>query len=175
MELNVEANGLIIVYFNAFNFNYYDDLLEIIELNYFLNIVNVNVIIKHSSRSPIIFMYTYFPFTEYHCFGKPPVIINQYIEGKWIRDGYFFPDKDRNMFLCPLVVATWEDKPYVRMATDDVTGTYKIVPKGIEGRMYEYMSFKLNFTMKFLWLKPWQQVLASAINDSFFEEVSVYV
>lgn len=165
--------GLFLVYFNCYDNNYYEDLLGIIDLHYELNIVDVSIIVKPITTSPITLMYSFFPFSEHHCFGKPPVIINQYLDGKWVRDGYFFPPKDNNMFGCPLIVATWEDIPYFRMAVDVVMKTFKVVPEGIEGRMYEYLSFKLNFETKYYWFSETEAEIALSLNDTFFEEVSL--
>lgn len=171
----MEAKGLFLVYFNAFDRNFYDDLLGIIDLHWKLNIVDVSVVIKPSQDSQLILMYSYFPFSHHHCFGRPPVVINQYVYGEWLRGGYFFPEKDSNMFGCPLVVATWEDVPYVRMAVDRLSTSKKIVPQGIEGRMYEYFSYKLNFKMTFYWVEFDDQELALAINETFYDEVGCFL
>lgn len=171
MRDHVEARGLFLVFLNCFNSYYYDDLLGIVDLHYTLNIVDVSIVVKPLATSPITLMYSFFPFSPHHCFGTPPVIINQYIDGKWIRDGNFFPPKDMNLFGCPLILATWEDKPYIRMTVDDFARN-KVVPAGIEGRMYEYMSFKLNFKLEYYWMNKKESETALSINDSFFADVS---
>lgn len=105
------------------------------------HMINVNVL-QFKETDEQVHVYTFYPYTPDHC---------EYIESNFlfsmenhtisIQDD-LFPNKLRDFFKCPLLLATYTIPPYMilqRLAD----GTY--ITKGIEGKLYRELAATLNF------------------------------
>lgn len=107
-----------------------------------LYITNVIVLatIEIKTRTAI---YTYFPFTIYHCEAVAPVISNYFIHSAFQYETDFFPPKLNNMYKCPLHVATVQEIPYMFLISQQNGSIYT---DGIDGIIFRVLSQRLNFT-----------------------------
>lgn len=105
------------------------------------HMINVNVL-RFEQMDQHVYVYTYFPYTLNHC---------EYIESTFLFSmknqsisikSDFFPNKLRNFYKCPLILATYTIPPYMILHKSD-DGTY--ITKGIEGNLYREMATSLNF------------------------------
>ncbi|KAJ6649708.1 hypothetical protein Bhyg_04947 [Pseudolycoriella hygida] len=126
----------------------YRDQYNIISkiLNDCWSIYVTNVIIvtslgsEFNSRSAI---YTYFPYTVYHCEMVAPVILNYFMDNTFLYDIDHFPDKIRNMYNCPLTIVTQNVTPFMILYKNENGGNYRT--DGIDGKTLRALSQKLNF------------------------------
>lgn len=88
-------------------------------------------------------VYTYFPYTIYHCEAVAPIISNYFIHGSFMYEEDFFPPKLNNLYKCPLHVATIKEIPYMFLIPQ-ANGT--IYTDGIDGILFRVLSQRLNFT-----------------------------
>lgn len=107
-----------------------------------LYITNVIVVatIEIKTRAAI---YTYFPFTIYHCEAVTPIISNYFIDNSFFYKADFFPPKLKNLYKCPLRVATIEEIPYMFLIPNKNGSIYT---DGIDGIIFRVLSQRLNFT-----------------------------
>lgn len=105
------------------------------------HMINVNVL-QFQQNDGHVHVFTFFPYTPSHCERIESTfaftIGNQSISLK----NDIFPNKLRNLFRCPLYLATYTIPPYMilHQLTD---GTY--ITNGIEGTLYRELSATLNF------------------------------
>lgn len=65
--------------------------------------INVAILFAESKAVQV---QTFLPFNEMHCEDTTPKIINQFVDGKFIKpNSSFFTDKTKNLFKCPVPVA----------------------------------------------------------------------
>lgn len=106
----------------------------------------VNVVVLYENIGAETEAWTYSPFVkEGRCnyidldylgnFSKIPSKINMF---------KFFPKKTNNLKGCPLIVATWQNAPYM-ILQKNCTG--HITMSGIEGNFLNYMASKRNFSL----------------------------
>lgn len=88
-------------------------------------------------------IYTYFPYTIYHCEAVAPIISNYFIYNSFLYETNFFPPKISNMHKCPLYVATSEEIPYMFLIPNKNGSIYT---DGIDGIIFRVLSQRLNFT-----------------------------
>lgn len=93
------------------------------------------------SRSAI---YTYFPYTTFHCEKVAPVILNYFINNTFLYDIDHFPDKLKNLHKCPLTVVTHNVTPFMILYKNDNGQGYRT--EGIDGITFRVLSQQLNFT-----------------------------
>lgn len=107
-----------------------------------LYITNVIVLatIEIKTRTAI---YTYFPYTVYHCEAVAPIISNYFIHSAFLYEIDFFPPKMNNLYQCPLYVATVEEIPYMFLIHQR---NGQIYTDGIDGIIFRVLSQRLNFT-----------------------------
>lgn len=109
---------------------------------YITNVVIVASMGSESySRSAI---YTYFPYTIFHCETVAPVILNYFIKKTFLYNIDHFPDKLKNMHKCPLVVVTHNVTPFMILYKNEKGGNYRT--EGIDGITFRVLSQQLNFT-----------------------------
>lgn len=109
---------------------------------YITNVVIVASMGSESdSRSAI---YTYFPYTMYHCEIVAPVILNYYINNTFLYDIDHFPDKLKNMHKCPLTLVTHNATPFMILYRNSNDEGYRT--GGIDGITFRVLSQQLNFT-----------------------------
>lgn len=108
-----------------------------------LNITNVLVLVSIAARS-ITAAYTYFPYTQFHCGIVAPVPINYYYNGSFcLPTTTLFASKMKNLYNCPLTVATYLIPPY--MLFDSLpNGTVRM--DGIDGVTFQAVANQMNFT-----------------------------
>ncbi|CRK90892.1 CLUMA_CG004581, isoform A [Clunio marinus] len=108
-----------------------------------LFIYNVNVICNDSSG---IQLRTFFFFNEGSCNSTDPVVINKFENNRWISKD-FFPRKMRNLFGCPLKVATFIYEPAVIMQGSYDDNNYTLV--GSEVEILKEIANVLNFSIEY--------------------------
>lgn len=109
---------------------------------YITNVVIVASMGSESySRSAI---YTYFPYTVYHCEAVAPVILNYFISNSFQYNIDHFPDKLKNMHKCPLTVVTHNVTPFMILYRNEHGAGYRT--DGIDGITFRVLSQQLNFT-----------------------------
>lgn len=109
------------------------------------------------SRSAI---YTYYPYSVFHCEKVAPVILNYFIKNSFLYDIDHFPDKLKNMYKCPLTVVTHNVTPFMILHNDKKG--YRT--EGIDGITFRVLSQQLNFT-------PIIEVPTKANGSSVFMEM----
>lgn len=91
-----------------------------------------------------VYVYTYFPFKENHCFKTKPEKINKFL-GEHFENEEMFPDKLRNLNKCSLKLTTWDIPPFVMNQSDYYEPERNI--SGFEIIAMLEISQKLNFTL----------------------------
>lgn len=142
---------------------YYDELLQIMDLNWQNGITHADVLVYAINN--LIVSFHSMPFTEFHCKGIAPIIHNKFINGHWLHDEFVLA-KSINLHGCPLVCASWEDLPYFQMDKQSTEGRTKFV--GLEGYLLEYLSAKMNFTITMRWLNE------EEINQTIYDEPGIF-
>lgn len=108
-----------------------------------LYITNVHILTATTVEKAAM-LYTYYPYTEYHCEEVRPILQNFFINGSFVlADGEMFPEKFRNFHKCPLTLSTYNLVPYM-MLTPQPNGSYHT--DGIDGITFRVISQQLNFT-----------------------------
>ncbi|CRK90896.1 CLUMA_CG004585, isoform A [Clunio marinus] len=108
-----------------------------------LFIYNVNVICNDSSG---IQLRTFFFFNERSCNSTYPLVINKFEKNRWTSKD-FFPRKMRNLFGCPLKVATFIYEPAVIMQGSYDDSNYTLV--GSEVEILKEIANVLNFSIQY--------------------------
>ncbi|CRK90894.1 CLUMA_CG004583, isoform A [Clunio marinus] len=108
-----------------------------------LFIYNVNVICNDSNA---IQLRTFFFFNERSCNSTDPVVINKFENNRWISKD-FFPRKMRNLFGCPLKVATFIYEPAVIMQGSYDDNNYTLV--GSDVKILKEIANVLNFSIQY--------------------------
>lgn len=123
-------------------------------------ITNVIVLatIEIKTRTAI---YTYFPYTIYHCESVAPIILNYFIHSSFLYETDFFPSKLQNLYKCPLRVATIEEIPYMFLIPNKNGSIYT---DGIDGILFRVLSQRLNFT-PVLMIPSEEEILKEAPKD----------
>lgn len=143
-EENFDFTGYYTILLTGSARNHYDTITQILSDCWELYITNVVVLValKIQHKTAI---YTYFPFTQFHCEKVTPVIINYYLaatDSFLFGDNSFFPPKTQNMFQCPILIATCHTNPYMLIRRHANGSIYL---DGIEGLAIRHMSQQLNF------------------------------
>lgn len=108
-------------------------------------ITNANVVALNSHNLNEANIFTYFPFTDFHCEKVEPILYNIYtIESGFKLNLTYFPKKVSNLHGCPLSVATFHFPPFVLLSRED-SGLIKL--DGIDGVLITLIARTLNFTL----------------------------
>lgn len=120
------------------------------------NIMNINIAYETDGITSIE---TYRPFTVNSCNDTTSVVLNKFIDGKFINDeGDFFTIKHNNLCGCPVLVATSNgSEPFVIVKYLD-DGSVQLGGRDI--KLIEQIAEKLNFTV----------VYSHIENDGFLHE-----
>lgn len=110
--------------------NRYDDIVKIFRNMWRNSIPNVNVLVPVSDSE--LEMFTFFPYTALHCSNATPIMINKFKKFSFIRNESFYVDKIKNLYKCPLKVATFNVPPLM-FAERNEKGEYEI--DGIDGKL----------------------------------------
>ncbi|XP_054727323.1 uncharacterized protein LOC129237000 [Anastrepha obliqua] len=141
-KYHLHANGYFLIVLHTFDSaHYYDVLFEIFELNWYLGIIDANVLVY--ALSNLSLLYNIHPFNRFHCKGLAPTIQNRFTNSRW-RHTNFFPNKLLDLHGCALICATWKEMPYLS-SDAGLLG-------GIEGKLIEYLAVTMNFSLEFRWL-----------------------
>ncbi|XP_053947743.1 uncharacterized protein LOC128856465 [Anastrepha ludens] len=141
-KYHLHANGYFLIVLHTFDSaHYYDVLFEIFELNWYLGIIDANVLVY--ALSNLSLLYNIHPFNRFHCKGLAPTIQNRFTNSHW-RHTNFFPNKLLDLHGCALICATWKEMPYLS-SDAGLLG-------GIEGKLIEYLAITMNFSLEFRWL-----------------------
>lgn len=107
-----------------------------------LHIVNVNVIMNTLGNNWEAIMYTYEPYTKYHCGKVFPVILSYFRHNSFLKNTDYFPRKMTNFHKCKLYVAAFHCPPFLTYQKLE-NGTYMV--DGIEGTLLRVLAQRLNF------------------------------
>lgn len=123
----------------------YDSITRIMQACWERHIINVIVLVAIDplARSAV---YTYFPYTPFHCEAVVPVIHNYYESNGFMYDGELFPKKLRNMYGCGLQVAAYPIPPFMMLEPAQRLGVASYRTDGIDGIVVRVLSQRLNFT-----------------------------
>ncbi|XP_037040010.1 uncharacterized protein LOC119077005 isoform X3 [Bradysia coprophila] len=140
--IDFDYTGLFAIILTESYRNQYTIITRVLQDCWSLHIANVIVLapIEVKTRAAI---YTYFPYTLYHCEMVAPVISNYFVHNSFQYEADFFPQKLKNLYKCPLHVATSEEIPYMFLIRQE-DGT--IYTDGIDGIIFRVLSQRLNFT-----------------------------
>lgn len=119
----------------------YETITKILQDCWILHITNVIVVVSIHPQARAA-VYTYFPFTQFHCEQVAPVILNYFLDDHFLYDAPLFPRKVRNLYMCPLLVAAYEQIPFM-MLTLRPNGTY--YTDGIDGVIVRVLSQQMRF------------------------------
>lgn len=124
--------------------NQYDIITKTFEDCWQLHITNVIFLVTIDVQRKTA-IYTYFPYTQFHCESVAPVILNYFIANNSFlyATSPLFPSKTRNLHRCPLTVATFTFIPYIFLEKYK-NGTIYI--DGIDGITFRVLGQRLNFT-----------------------------
>lgn len=108
-----------------------------------LHITNVVLLVEIAVQRKTA-IYTYFPFTRFHCETVSPVIINYFMADDtfFYPNSPLFPPKTHNMYKCPIYVASCENVPFMMFSTL-ADGSFYF--DGIDGITLRVLSQRLNF------------------------------
>ncbi|XP_011193653.2 uncharacterized protein LOC105219308 [Zeugodacus cucurbitae] len=142
------TNGYFVIVLHTYDSaHYYDVLFEIFELNWFLGIIDANVLVY--ALFNLSLLYNIHPFNQFHCKGLAPTISNRFTNLRWWHTN-FYPDKLADLHGCALICATWAEMPY--RSVNEQSGELL----GIEGKLLEYLAVTMNFTLKFRLLDAYE-------------------
>lgn len=96
-------------------------------------IINLNVLMPSSSDDEVE-MYTFYPFTSAYCGKAFPILTNRFINSTFTRpsENYFDVGKLKNLFGCPLKVATFNIPPLI-FVSNRSDGRHEL--SGIDGEL----------------------------------------
>lgn len=146
----LSGNYLIILSNGKFN-----EIDEMMEKLWILNILNVNVVFE---AKEIVYVQTFMPFDKENCYNFKLKTINQFINGKFIKqNSSLFPDKSKNLFGCPIRVSTSEHAvPHVRVKKH-INGSIDYYGRDME--LMKVLSDKINFKLEITTNDSYQDVI----------------
>jgi hypothetical protein len=126
------------------------NLEEMFKLLWEKQIYNVNIMFEDKS-SDRISVKTFMPFSNKICNNTKPVLINEFINGKFVSQN-FFPDKMKNLRKCVIKISlTNSFPPFVIMKSfNNTNSNYSL--KGLDSHLLNGLSEALNFTINFAFI-----------------------
>lgn len=142
----VDFNGYFTIVLTERNANTNEIVQQILNECWEVYITNV-VIISIDENAGTCAIFAYFPFTENYCEQVIPVMYNHFINETLsfeIVRKELFPEKLKNMFGCPITVATFH-----RMPSMDLNNPQSY-PNGIDGILLQIISQSMNFKLNIM-------------------------
>lgn len=139
-----EYQGFYIIALTRYSDQQYETMMNIFQHLWAEYIINVNIIWLAPENDNEAIMYTYFPYTKFFCGKAYPILLNQFLFGKWLQQEQFFPEKVSNMHGCPLTVATVFSAPFMILSKDKAGNP---VTDGIDGVLLRVLSQRMNFSI----------------------------
>lgn len=124
--------------------NVYEAMSKIFKSLWSRFITNANILWQPAGSESEALMYTYYPYTSIYCGKAFPVKHNQYLNGHWLSEVEYFPRKMKNLYRCPLRVATFASAPF--MIIRDVGNQIDV--DGIDGILLRVLSQRMNFNVE---------------------------
>lgn len=124
--------------------NVYEVMAKIFESLWSRLITNANILWQPAESESEALMYTFYPYTSVYCEKTYPIKLNQYLNGEWLNEVEYYPYKMRNLFRCPIRVATFVSPPF--MMIRDVNNQVEV--DGIDGILLRVLSQKMNFKVE---------------------------
>lgn len=140
-DKHYDYTGLYTVVLTRSSYYQYETISRILNDCWRLHITNVIVLVAVHPRARTA-IYTYYPYTSFHCEEVRPVILDYYLaNGRFLYESTdFFPPKARNLYGCALHVGVFHVMPYVWVTK---TGLLN----GFDGTIVLCMAEQLNFTI----------------------------
>ncbi|XP_055923241.1 uncharacterized protein LOC129953798 [Eupeodes corollae] len=85
-----------------------------------LLITDVNILIEDHQGN--VNVYTYFPCTPRSCRNSTPVFYNRFKNDKFLFKEMVFPNKNKNLWKCPLKAIVWHNEPLVNVRKNRIDG-----------------------------------------------------
>ena len=108
-----------------------------------------NVVVMFEDKNREVRVETFIPFNDKKCFDTSSVLVNKFVNGSFIKDiQSIFPNDMKNLFNCPIRVATSNTaEPYVFVRQLN-NGTFDIYGRDIEfiETVAQNMKFVINYT-----------------------------
>ncbi|XP_075158060.1 ionotropic receptor 7b [Haematobia irritans] len=161
-HLYISGSYFIVLYTLPLPSRYYDQLYEASAVSLSAGITHADILIYAGSNS--ILLFHDLPYSSFHCRANVPVIHNRFNNGVWLHTN-FYVTKTKNLYRCPLVCATWQDMPYFEVQSESEDGPVQYT--GIEGKLLEYLSLRMNFTISIRWMNT------EEINRTTYDENGV--
>ncbi|XP_017051820.1 uncharacterized protein LOC108095289 [Drosophila ficusphila] len=111
-------------------------------------LINCNVMTQSSGGQ--VLLHTYFPYAPGRCNSSQPTRVNQFLGDAWQSRDYF-PSKLHNLNGCPLMVLARRVSPFFEL--DD--GKREL--RGLEGRLLQELSRRMNFSIQFVGVQEQQR------------------
>ena len=118
-------------------------------------IINVNIVLQDFLEQKG-YIYTSFPYTNTYCSKVEPIIWNAFQNGQFQLEQEYFPNKIQNLFRCPLVVATFDIFPVMRLGNleklenSDKLEIDQITISGLDAEVLKRLAKSMNFKIKFV-------------------------
>ena len=125
------------------------EIEKIFRLLWEIQIFNVNVVFKKNNGD--VSVETFMPFSDGKCRSSKPVIIDAFVNGKFVKNVKdFFPEKMKNLENCEITVAiSTEAEPHIFVKTS-LNGSLMLRGKDIS--LIRVLSEKLNFRINFTYV-----------------------
>ncbi|XP_055842727.1 uncharacterized protein LOC129909678 [Episyrphus balteatus] len=142
---NYLVRGFYTIIYTGNKQTYYNVIYRIFDELFRVFMTNVNIYVEVLDETLV---YTFFPFTKFHCRGSYPILLNRFTR----KDGFifqksFFPNKVENFYGCPLTVSTWDGPPFIFFERKQ-NGEPNVY--GIEGDLLQMLAVKMNFKLEFI-------------------------
>lgn len=125
------------------------EVQNMFEVLWKLQILNVNVV--HEDRTGKVLVKTYKPFSLNNCNDTTPIVINEYVDGKFVNDlENFFPQKLENLHNCQVRVAIVNNTKPFAFYQKTVERSYELSGRDID--LIKALSKKLNFKIDFTYV-----------------------
>lgn len=141
-----KTSGLYLVLLTNGNIHEIKSIFDILWSN---QIYNVNVLFEDENKS--ILVHTFMPFTAGQCSGPDPVLINEFLNGKFTNDlKKLFANKMQNLHNCPVTVSIAVSvEPYVIIKRFS-NGRFKLTGEDI--KVLKALSQSLNFKIVYIFI-----------------------
>lgn len=144
-----EYQGFYLFVLTTYSQEQYTIMKDMFEWLWAEYVINVNIIWLAPEYEEEAIMYTYFPYTSFYCGRAIPIQLNQFRFGEWLHSrSDFFPEKMKNLYGCPLTVATVDSPPF--MILEERNG--EIIAEGMDGVLIRVLSQRMNFKINFQWV-----------------------
>jgi hypothetical protein len=136
--------GFYLIILTKFKKNFWEDISSIFNDMWSESILNTNILAISDASNSEVQMLTYNPFQYSSCGSSRPFVLNFFRNDSFIWRKLYFPEKDRNLHSCPLIITTFRSPPYM-MIRELPDGS--LFTDGVDGTILRVLSQKMNFSI----------------------------